>query len=70
VQLPGLSQGQEKEFCHFKRYYLAIYKAEISEFFSTSFQTSTLQDHMITCVKKKFENLVLVLEMVVFERFW
>jgi len=43
---------------------------EISDFFSTSSQTSVLQDHMVKCVKKKFKNLVLVLEVAVFEHFW
>jgi len=54
VQLPGFLQGQKMEFCHFKRYYLAIYMAKISENFSTSSQTSVPQDHMVTCVKKAF----------------
>jgi len=44
--------GAKKEFCHFKCYYLAIYKAEISEFFFKSSQTSVLQDPTVICVKK------------------
>jgi len=45
---------------------------ENSEIFSTSFQTSVLQDPTITCVKKcfVFQNLVIVLDMAVFECFW
>jgi len=34
--------------------------------FFTSSQTSVLQDHTVTCVKKNFKNLVLVLEMEIF----
>jgi len=29
---------------------------EISEIFSTSSQTSVLQDHMVTCVKNKIQK--------------
>jgi len=46
---------------------------EISEIFSTSSQTSVLQDpSMVICVQKRFfiKNLLLVLEMIVLECFW
>jgi len=43
--------------------------AEISEFFFAS-QTSVLQDPIVICVKKKFKNFVLVLEMAISEHFW
>jgi len=45
---------------------------EISEFFSTSFQTNILHDPMVTCVQICFfsKHLVLVLEMAVLECFW
>jgi len=41
---------------------------EISEFFSTSFQTSLIQDPMVTCVQNFFfsKNLALVLKW----QFW
>jgi len=43
----------------------------ISEIFSTSFQTSILQDPTVTFVQKKnFYDLGLVLEVAVLERFW
>jgi len=43
-----------------------------SEIFSTSSQTSLLQDPTVTCVQKSFffQNLVLVLGMAVSECFW
>jgi len=45
---------------------------EISEIFSTSSQTSLLQDATVTCVQTCcfFKNLVLVQEMAVLECFW
>jgi len=44
---------------------------KISEIFSTSFQTSVLQDPMVACVQNFFsKNLVLIQEMVVLEHFW
>jgi len=45
---------------------------EISEFFSTSFQTSVFQDPTVTCIQKCFifKNLALVLEVALLERFW
>jgi len=45
---------------------------EISEIFTTYSQVSILEDPTATWVKKKFffQNLVLVLEMAVLERFW
>jgi len=49
-----------------------IHLVEISEIFSTSSQTSLLQDHMVTYAQKCFffKNLVLVLEMAVLKCFW
>jgi len=45
---------------------------EISEIFSTSFQTSVLQDPMVTQIKKMFLILILVpvQEITVLEHFW
>jgi len=45
---------------------------KISEIFSTSFQTSVLQDPTVTYIKKMFffYILVLALEMAVLELFW
>jgi len=45
---------------------------EISEIFSTYFQTNLLQDPIVTHVQKIFFflNMVLVLEMTVLEHFW
>jgi len=41
------------------------------EIFSTSSQTSLLQDPKVTCVQICFfKNLVLVLEMTILEYFW
>jgi len=60
------------EFCKIKNSYLAIHAVEISGMFSTSSQTNVLQDPMVTNVQKRFlfQNLVLVLEIVVLEHFW
>jgi len=54
VQLPSFSQGQKMDFCQFRHLYPTIYMVEISEIFSTSFQTSLLQDPIVTCVQQCF----------------
>jgi len=47
-------------------------QGEIFEIFSTSSQTILILDPMVTCIHKSFffQNLVLVLEMAILERFW
>jgi len=45
-----LLQGLNKDFCQFKCSYLATDMLKISEFFFASYQTNTLQDHLVTCV--------------------
>jgi len=43
---------------------------ENAEIFSTSLKSSILQNPMVTFIQKKFiKNLLIVLEMVVLERF-
>jgi len=71
VQVPSFLQGPLKDFYHFKQWHLIIYIVEISLKFSIYFQTSILQDLMVTSVQiYLFLNLVLILEMAIFESFW
>jgi len=52
VQLLVFSQGQKKDSCQLKRWYLAIHIVENSEIISMSFQISILQDPIVICVQK------------------
>ncbi len=71
VQLSSFLQGQKNDFRELEYLYLAIHPVEIFEIFTTSSQTSVQQDPMVTCPKMLvfFLNLILVLEIVVLERF-
>jgi len=71
VELLNFCKAKKKDLYQFKCYYLAIHAMEISEIFSTSFQTSLLQDPMVTYIKKCFffKILVLVLKLAVLEHF-
>jgi len=57
VQLPNFLQSQKNDFCHFKRWYLAMHMVEISENFPKYFQVSILQDPMVTCIQYSYGPL-------------
>jgi len=64
-------QGQKSYFCEFKNSYLVIHLVEIFEFFSRYSSQHTTRSYGYMCSKMfLFQNLVLVLEMVVLKCFW
>jgi len=64
-------QGQKNDLNELECLYLAIHAVEVFEIFTTYSQASILQDPVVTCIKKNFffQNLILVLEMAILERF-
>jgi len=47
-------KAKKRIFANSNTYVLQRYTVEISKFFSTSSQTSVLQDHVVTCVQNVF----------------
>jgi len=72
VQLPDFSQGQTKDFLvNSNTKYLAMHSVKNSIKNSTSSQTIVLRSYGYMCPNLFiFQNLVLVLEMAIFKRFF
>jgi len=64
--------GKKRNFVTSNANILQFIRRKFLNVFFTSSQTSVLQDPRVTCVKNSFffKNLVLVLEMAIWECFW